>query len=135
MLFCIPKILKNESNSQPAEAYKPTGDRQCNAFQSVVSGMNEKTIIKQVRDHYTAIHPTQKPVRLLERLLRLVIPMKKDKIVIADWFAGSFSCGEAVINLQAEFPEKAFEFVGTEIDAEYFESGKNRINNIKICTP
>ena len=61
--------------------------------------------------------------------------MKKDKIVVADWFAGSFSTCEAVINLQAEFPEKEFEFIGTEIDAEYFESGKNRINNKKICTP
>ena len=129
------EIPKNARKGITAEAYKPTGDRQCNAFQSVVSGMNEKTIIKQVRDHYTAIHPTQKPVRLLERLLRLVIPMKKDKIVVADWFAGSFSTCEAVINLQAEFPEKAFEFIGTEIDEEYFESGKNRINNKKICTP
>ena len=129
------EIPKNARKGITAEAYKPTGDRQCNAFQSVVSGMNEKTIIKQVRDHYTAIHPTQKPVRLLERLLKLVIPMKKDKIVVADWFAGSFSCCEAVINLQAEFTEKEFEFIGTEIDAEYFESGKNRINNIKICTP
>ena len=129
------EIPKNARKGITAEAYKPTGDRQCNAFQSVVSGMNEKTIIKQVRDHYTAIHPTQKPVRLLERLLKLVIPMKKDKIVVADWFAGSFSCCEAVINLQAEFTEKEFEFIGTEIDEEYFESGKNRINNKKICTP
>ena len=125
------EIPKNARKGITAEAYKPTGDRQCNAFQSVVSGMNEKTIIKQVRDHYTAIHPTQKPVRLLERLLKLVIPMKKDKIVIADWFAGSFSCCEAVINLQAEFPEKAFEFIGTEIDEEYFNLGKNRIDNLK----
>ena len=114
---------------------RKTGDRCVNVMQSVEFGLNEKTIIKQVRDHYTAIHPTQKPVRLLERLLKLVIPMKKDKIVITDWFAGSFSTCEAVINLQAEFPEKEFEFIGTEIDAEYFESGKNRINNKKICTP
>lgn len=113
---------------------RKTGDRCVNVMQSVEFGLNEKTIIKQVRDHYTAIHPTQKPVRLLERLLKLVIPMKKDKIVIADWFAGSFSCCEAVIKLQAEFPEKEFEFIGTEIDEEYFEAGKNRINNIKKCT-
>ena len=113
---------------------RKTGDRCANVMQSVEFGLNEKTIIKQVRDHYTAIHPTQKPVRLLERLLKLVIPMKKDKIVIADWFAGSFSCCEAVINLQAEFPEKVFEFIGTEIDEEYFNLGENRINNIKKCT-
>lgn len=101
----------------------------------IENGMREQTIISDNNNHYSNIHPTQKPVRLLERLLKLVIPMKKDKIVVADWFAGSFSCCEAVINLQAEFPEKAFEFIGTEIDEEYFESGKNRINNIKKCTP
>ena len=113
---------------------RKTGDRCVNVMQSVEFGLNEKTIIKQVRDHYSAIHPTQKPVRLLERLLRLVIPMKKDKIAIADWFAGSFSTCEAVINLQAEFPEKEFEFIGTEIDEEYFNLGKCRIDNLKNKT-
>ena len=104
-------------------------------MQMIEVGMNEKSIIRIEHERYSRIHPTQKPVRLLERLLKLVIPMKKDKIVITDWFAGSFSTCEAVINLQAEFPEKEFEFIGTEIDEEYFESGKNRINNKKICTP
>lgn len=99
-------------------------------LRSIREGIVEKTIIS-ITSEQLRIHPTQKPVRLLERLLKLVIPMKKDKIVIADWFAGSFSTCEAVINLQAEFPEKAFEFVGTEIDEEYFNLGKNRIDNIK----
>lgn len=102
-------------------------------LRSIKEGIVEKTII-DITSEQSRIHPTQKPVRLLERLLKLVIPMKKDKIVVADWFAGSFSCCEAVINLQAEFPEKAFEFVGTEIDEEYFEEGKKRIDNIKLCT-
>ena len=128
------EIPKNARKGITAEAYKPTGDRQCNAFQSVVSGMNEKTIIKQVRDHYTAIHPTQKPVPLLVRLLKLVIPLKNKKIVVADWFGGSFSCCEAVINLQSEFPDIEFEFIGTEIDEEYFNLGKNRIDNLKNKT-
>lgn len=97
----------------------------------MISGCVEKSIIDDFGVKYQSIHPTQKPVRLLERLLKLVIPMKKEKIVIADWFAGSFSCCEAVINLQSEFPDKEFSFIGTEIDKEYFESGKKRIENIK----
>lgn len=109
---------------------RKTGDRCINVMQSVQFGLNEKSIIKQVRDHYSAIHPTQKPVRLLERLLKLVIPMKNKKIVVADWFSGSNSCCEAVINLQSEFPEIEFEFIGTEIDKEYFDDGKARIDNI-----
>lgn len=39
---------------------------------SIHKGMNEKTIIKVNRDNFNTIHPTQKPVRLLERLLSLV---------------------------------------------------------------
>lgn len=105
-------------------------DRCVKVINSFEVGMNEKSIIKQVRDHYSAIHPTQKPVRLLERLLKLVIPMKKKKIVVADYFGGSFSCCEAVINLQSEFPDIEFEFIGTEIDLEYFLAGKERIENI-----
>ena len=119
------EIPKNARKGITAEAYKPTGDRQCNAFQSVVSGMNEKTIIKQVRDHYTAIHPTQKPVRLLERLLALVIPDKpKEEIVVADFFGGSFSTMEAVYNM-------GMQGISCEIDKEYFDSGKQRIDNLK----
>ena len=118
------EIPKNARKGITAEAYKPTGDRQCNAFQSVVSGMNEKTIIKQVRDHYTAIHPTQKPVRLLERLLALVIPDKpKEEIVVADFFGGSFSTMEAVYNM-------GMQGISCEIDKEYFDSGKQRIDNL-----
>ena len=119
------EIPKNARKGITAEAYKPTGDRQCNAFQSVVSGMNEKTIIKQVRDHYTAIHPTQKPVRLLERLLALVVPDKpKGEIVVADFFGGSFSTMEAVFNM-------GMQGISCEIDKEYFEAGKKRIENLQ----
>lgn len=106
------------------------GDRCTDVIQSVFYGLNEKTIIKQVRDHYSAIHPTQKPVKLLIRLLKLVIPMKKEKIVIADFFAGSMSTIEAAIELQKEFPDKEFEAIGCEIDTEYFDLGQNRIKNI-----
>lgn len=87
--------------------------------------MNEKSIIKQVRDHYSAIHPTQKPIRLLERLLALVIPKDKEAkdIVVADFFGGSFSTMEAVYNM-------GMQGISTEIDKEYFEAGKNEL---KVC--
>lgn len=59
------------------------GDRSCNVMQSVEFGQSEKSIIKQPRDHYATIHPTQKPVRLLERLLALVT---KEGDIILDPF-------------------------------------------------
>lgn len=108
-----------------AEALQPTGDRCVNVAQSICFGLNEKSIIKQVRDHYSAIHPTQKPVRLIERLLALVIPKEKDPkdIVVADLFGGSFSCMEAVHNM-------GMQGIACEIDKEYFEAGKERIEKL-----
>lgn len=59
----------------------------------------QTTIYEELRDHYTAIHPTQKPVRLLERLLQLVIPKDKNDVIVADWFGGSYSTMKAVHNM------------------------------------
>lgn len=108
---------------------RQTGDRCTNAMQSICFGLNEKSIIKQVRDHYSAIHPTQKPVRLLERLLALVIPKDKElkDIVVADFFGGSFSTMEAVYNM-------GMQGIACEIDKEYFDLGKERIDNLSKQT-
>ena len=105
---------------------KQTGDRCVNVMQSIQFGFNEKTIIKHSRDHYKAIHPTQKPVRLLERLLALVIPKDKprNEVVVADFFAGSMSCMEAVYNM-------GMKGIATEIDQEYFKKGKQRIMQLQ----
>ena len=104
---------------------RKTGDRCTNAMQSIVFGCNEKSIIKQVRDQYSAIHPTQKPVRLLERLLALVIPQDKERkdIVVADFFGGSFSTMEAAYNM-------GMQGIACEIDKEYYELGKERIEKL-----
>ena len=101
-------------------------DRSVSVIQGIEYGLNEKTIIKQVRDHYNTIHPTQKPVRLLERLLALVIPKNKprNEVVVADFFAGSMSCMEAVHNM-------GMRGIATEIDEEYFEKGKQRIESLQ----
>ena len=94
-------------------------------LRTIQNGMKEKTIINELRDHYSAIHPTQKPVRLLERLLALVVPDKpKSEIVVADFFGGSFSTMEAVYNM-------GMQGISCEIDKEYFDSGKQRIDNLK----
>ena len=93
-------------------------------IQSMDEGMNEKTIISIARDHYKTIHPTQKPVRLLERLINLCIPKGKDHVLVADFFAGSFSCAEACHNL-------GLDFIGVEIDEEYYNAGMGRIKKFQ----
>jgi site-specific DNA-methyltransferase (adenine-specific) len=62
------------------------------------------------------IHPTQKPVKLYEWLLKNYAK-KGDKIV--DTHGGSFSSAIACYNLD-------FDYVGMEIDADYFNAGKAR---------
>ena len=116
----------NEENNVVANKGLKNGDRCVYVMSNISNGLNEKTIIKQVRDHYNTIHPTQKPVRLLERLLALVIPKDKprNEIVVADFFAGSMSCMEAVHNM-------GMRGIATEIDEEYFEKGKQRIESLQ----
>jgi len=104
---------------------RKTGAREVNTLASIQNGITEKSIIHIVREHYNTIHPTQKPVRLLERLLALVIPKDKprEEITVLDPFGGSFSTMEAVYNM-------GMKGISCEIDEEYFTSGKNRIANL-----
>lgn len=97
-------------------------DRAVKTLQSITNGLKEKSIILVKREHYNTIHPTQKPVRLLERLLALVVPKEK-LCVVADFFAGSMSTMEAAYNM-------GLKGVAVEIDREYFEAGKKRIENL-----
>jgi len=103
-------------------------DRCVKALNSMAQGMNEKSIIKQVRDHYTSIHPTQKPVRLVERLLELVLPLKNNKIVVCDPFTGSGSTCEGEENVSKKYPAIDFEFIGWELDKEYYDGAIARIS-------
>lgn len=116
----------NEENNVVANKGLQNGDRCVYVMSNMSNGLIEKTIIKQTRDHYNTIHPTQKPVRLLERLLALVIPKDKprNEIVVADFFAGSMSCMQAVYNM-------GMRGIATEIDEEYFEKGKQRIESLQ----
>lgn len=95
-----------------------TGDRCCNAINSITQGMNEKSIIRELGNRYKAIHPTQKPVRLLERLLALTTHPGD---VVLDPFAGSCSTAIACVNTNRKF-------IGFEIDKEYYDAGVKRLN-------
>lgn len=94
------------------------GNRGCNVMQSIAYGMNEKTIIKQPRDQYKTIHPTQKPVRLLERLLNIVC---NEGDTILDPFSGSASTAIACINTNRSY-------IGFEIDKDFYEKSIQRIS-------
>jgi len=84
----------------------------------------QTTIYEELRNHYGSIHPTEKPVRLLERLIQLVIPKDKatNKVIVADWFGGSYSTMKAVHNL-------GLRGVSTEILKEYHLSGMESLKD------
>lgn len=63
------------------------------------------------------IHPTQKPVALMEYLVKTY---SKEGDIVLDFTAGSFSTGVACINTGRKF-------IGIEKDSEMFEKGVERI--------
>lgn len=91
-----------------------------NVLSMMINGALESSIISVVKNTYKSIHPTEKPVRLLERLISLVSD-KGD--IILDPFCGSGSTCEAAQN-------KGRHFIGVEIDAEYFTLAYNRMAGI-----
>ena len=115
-LIYSPKAYNNFFKNGHGERSRATA-----TLKSIKEGMCEGSIIEVLREHYTTIHPTQKPTRLIERVLALVA---KNDDVILDPFGGSFSTMEAVYNLNMNG-------IGYEIDEEYFNAGQKRINEIQ----
>jgi site-specific DNA-methyltransferase (adenine-specific) len=64
------------------------------------------------------IHPTQKPVALMEYLIKTYT---NENETVLDFAMGSATTGVACKNLNRNF-------IGIELDKEYFEIAKNRIN-------
>ncbi len=67
------------------------------------------------------MHPTQKPVALLEYLIKTYT--NKGALVL-DNCMGSGSTGVACLNTERNF-------IGVEIDENYFEIAKSRMENVK----
>lgn len=92
--------------------------REVSTLKSITVGMNEQSIINIGRvGRKSLIHPTQKPVRLMERLLLCVI---KENDTVLDCFVGSGSVPIACIN-------QNLNYIGFEIDEEYYRNAKERI--------
>jgi site-specific DNA-methyltransferase (adenine-specific) len=92
-------------------------DSSCERVFIIENGMLEKTIIPIGRTHYNAVHPTQKPVRLAERIIALI---SNPDDTIYDPFMGSGSFGVACINAGRKY-------IGSEMKPEYFDIACKRI--------
>jgi site-specific DNA-methyltransferase (adenine-specific) len=67
-------------------------------------------------------HPTEKPVDLLETF---ICNSTDENAVVFDGFMGSGSTGVACVNLKRNF-------IGIEIEEEYFKIAEERINNARL---
>jgi site-specific DNA-methyltransferase (adenine-specific) len=92
----------------------------CSVLNNMIIGSRERSIISIAHDRFSRIHNTQKPVRLLERLLALV---SKSGDLVLDPFSGSASTAIAARN-------SGCGFIGFEIDKEYFDGGNKRLQSI-----
>ena len=82
-----------------------------------------KSILTFQKPHPSvAVHPTQKPVELLEFLVK---SYSNENETILDFTMGSGSTGVACLNTNRNF-------IGIELNDKYFEIAKNRIENHEV---
>lgn len=90
----------------------------CTKGRFVTKSNNLRTIINFKKVHHTkAVHPTEKPIDLLEHL---IIEPDYSPDVILDPFMGSGTTGVACMNTGRRF-------IGIELDAGYFKIAQDRI--------
>ena len=72
-------------------------------------------------------HPCQMPLEVMKRIIGIL----PDNCLIIDPFMGSGTTGVAVIEMNKEQNANR-EFIGIEIDKEYFNIAKERIEKYEI---
>ena len=87
-----------------------------NGFYMQETGNYPRQILS-VNSEGKTVHPTQKPVALMEYLIKTYT---NEGETVLDFTAGSFTTGVACVNLNRKF-------IGIEMDDKYFDIGKNRI--------
>jgi len=96
-------------------------DKDGNRIRVTYTHKTKHTIIKIPRDNTRkGLHPTQKPVALMEYLIRTYTNPGE---TVLDFTMGSGTTGVAARRL-------ARYFIGIELDDNYFQIAKNRIENV-----
>lgn len=87
---------------------------------SIVEPVNMESSILKFNNPYKTIHRTEKPVGLLEYLIKTY---SDEKDTVMDFTMGSGSCAIACLNTKRKF-------VGCEMDEEIFKRGLERLKEI-----
>jgi len=117
----IPQMTSGHS---PVNSYTKTkGDGECYGKTSVVSGGGSTQRYPRSIQTFSsdkqkqALHPTQKPVALMEYLIKTYT---NEGETVLDFTMGSGTTGVASVNLGCKF-------IGIELDQKYFDIAKQRI--------
>ena len=122
-LIRVDRVVKNTGTKTRKGSLKENGDRT-----SVHSDMVKHDVYAQEFTNYPrgileysqdslSLHPTQKPIALMEYLIKTYT---NEGETVLDFTAGSFTTGVACVNLNRKF-------IGIEMDEKYFEIGSNRV--------
>ena len=76
-----------------------------------------KSNVLEYKKDYDGLHPTQKPILLLEDLIKT---FSNENDLVVDLTMGSCSTGIACMNTNRNF-------IGIELDENYFNISKNRV--------
>jgi len=124
--FCIPtepnykKLQETGYFQKPYEEIKAIDEQFKKQFASTFNlweGNKYKSNILKYKKDYNGYHPTQKPILLLEDLIKT---FSNENDLVVDLTMGSGSTGVACINTKRNF-------IGIEKDEKYFEIAKKRI--------
>jgi len=111
----VPTIRKAGGSSDTVMGKRPSHKDVVQEFECY-----PKSILKFKSEGKT-VHPTQKPVALMEYLIKTYT---NESETVLDFTMGSGTTGVAAKNLNREF-------IGIELDKTYFNIAKERINAIK----
>jgi len=100
-------------------SYMKEINRRFNRRFNLPIGMKYKSNILEYKKDYTGLHPTQKPVLLMEDLIK-TYTAEGEKVL--DFAMGSGTTGVACKNLNRNF-------IGIELDENYFNIAKERIES------
>lgn len=114
--------IKSGGNTKQAGVY---GGFKCmctgKEYKKIYDYKNPTTLIEFDKVRKGAVHPTQKPVELLEYLIKTYT---NECEIVLDNCMGSGSTGVACVNTNRNF-------IGIELDKDYFNIAKERIENAK----
>jgi site-specific DNA-methyltransferase (adenine-specific) len=119
-LIEINKIKKNtyEKKIKTEKSITVQNGGRLNKKEFVSKYKNYPNSILKFNNPKKAIHPTQKPTDLLEYLIKTYT---KENETVLDFTMGCGSTGVACVNTNRDF-------IGIELDKEYFEIAEKRIN-------